>query len=274
MEFTRARSRRRAAYGSSRCRRPSEGYGRALRPHCFRPRHPAVDALLELRFRQRGARPLQQRGQQREFPRRYVDQTPVFRHRASDGVEREIAVSKHVVFAHDVPPQQCAHSGGELVEAERFCQVVVGARIEARHAIGNCVTRSDNKHAHAVAFAPQLAQQFQPALARQPEVEQHHRVGVRCGHDRRSRGLTVRNPVDGVPVLLQRLLQRLADHRIIFDEENAHGGPLRIVQFYGPKLKTCWKGPAAGPRGDRITGGYVLLAVFPSLGDRHVPRHP
>jgi len=36
-------------------------------------------------------------------------------------------VPQHVVLTHDVAPQQRAHPRGELVEAERLRQVIIGA---------------------------------------------------------------------------------------------------------------------------------------------------
>jgi D-alanyl-D-alanine carboxypeptidase/D-alanyl-D-alanine-endopeptidase (penicillin-binding protein 4) len=142
-----------------------------------------------------------------------------------DGVEQQLAMAQQVRLARDVAPQERTHARPELVQAEGLGQVVVGARVEPGDAVGNGVARRDDQHAHPVAGPADLLQQVEAALARQPEVEQHQAVGLRARGERRPPGLAVAHPVDRVAVLLQRLLQRLADHGVVFDEEDAHGSP-------------------------------------------------
>ncbi len=145
---------------------------------------------------------------------------------------------QHVVFTANVAAQQCAHARRQLVQAERLRQVIVGARIEPSDPIGDGVARRDDQHADAIARPAQLAQQLEAAFARQTEIEQHHRIRVLRGGDRGPARLAVRHAVDRVAVLRERLLQRLADHRVVFDEQDAHAS-LRIgcCRFYVGNLK-------------------------------------
>ena len=164
---------------------------------------PAVQPFLQLRLGQRRAGTFQQCRQQREFPVGKVDRHPVAGHRARDGIEREIAVVQHVVAARDIAAQQRPHSRRELVETERFHEVVVGAGIETRDAVGHGVAGRQDQHAHLVARAAHFLEELEPALLRKAEIEQDQRVRAVRGVERQAPGLSILDPVDGVAVLLQ-----------------------------------------------------------------------
>jgi hypothetical protein len=56
---------------------------------------------------------------------------------------------------------------------------------------------------------------------RQAEVEQHQVEAL--GRQRAAGGAAVAHPVDGVAGLAQRAAQALADHPVVFDEQQSHG---------------------------------------------------
>lgn len=64
------------------------------------------------------------------------------------------------------------------------------------------------------------AQDLEPALARQAEIEQHG--GVRLGAERGLGGRAVAHPVDREPLLPQPVADALADHRVVLDQEQPH----------------------------------------------------
>ena len=196
----RSRSPRRGSCESRRRRACGADCGRALRRHCFPPRRPS----------------------RRDAPRAAPSKAPSPAAPASaassansrldsstgapsrvtvrvDGIEHDAAVAQHVVAARDVATQERAHPRRELVLAERLDEVVVGAGVEPRHTIGDrrpcAVTISTRTLLPA---ATHFAEQLEPALLRQAEVEQHQRVGVvRSCRARASAGLSVLHPVDG-----------------------------------------------------------------------------
>ena len=134
--------------------------------------------------------------------------------------------------------QQRADPRRELGQLERLDDVVVGARVEALDAIGDRVARGDDQHRPRVAAPAQRAQHVEAFLARQPEVEQHEVVDV-LG-ERHFGGAAVAHPVDREAVLPQTAADRLADHRVVFGEQQAHpagtAAPARARQDFGSNL--------------------------------------
>ena len=117
-------------------------------------------------------------------------------------------------------PQERTDARRELGQLERLDHVVVGAGVEPGDAIGDGVARGDDQHRTRVAAPAHAAQHVETFLARQPEVEQHEVVHV-LGERELGRA-AVAHPVDGEAVLAQSAADRLADHRVVFGEEQAH----------------------------------------------------
>ena len=103
-----------------------------------------------------------------------------------------------------LPAQQRADARGELVELERLHEVIVGAGVEARDAIGDRVARGQDQHGPRVAAPAHRAQHVEALLARQAEIEQQEVVHVL--RERELGGAAVLHPVDGEAVLLQSAL--------------------------------------------------------------------
>ena len=73
----------------------------------------------------------------------------------------------------------------------------------------------------AGAAGAQAAQHGKAVLARQAQVEQHQVVDAACQRQLRTRA--VPHPVDREAVLAQSALHALADHGVVFDQQDAHG---------------------------------------------------
>ena len=135
-------------------------------------------------------------------------------------IERKFAVFDERRGALCTPAHQRAETRREFVEVEGLDEVIVGARVESAHAIGNRVARGDHQHRHGEAALAQRGEQFETGFPGQAQVEQHqfvHRVG-----QREFGRAAVLDPVDAVTLLAQPVVHGGADHRVIFNEQQAH----------------------------------------------------
>ena len=183
---------------------------------------PAVQTFFELRARQWLAGLFEQGAQQGEFARRDLEGLASEAHAVARRIEFERTVTQHGLTAAAAPAQQGADAGAEFVEVERFHEVIVGAGIECLHPLAHGVARGQDQHRQVVAGGAQFAQHRYAILARQAEVEQDE--GVVVVAQGCERGDAVLDPVHGVVILAQRSLHGTAQHRIVFGEEEAHGG--------------------------------------------------
>ena len=148
-------------------------------------------------------------------------------------VERHAAVREHTLRPPAVAAQHRADAGVQFVEFEGLDEVVVGADIEAAHLVAGAVARGQHDHRRAVLARTQCAQQVQAVSVRrriarlaqraaggQAEVEQHEVEAF--ARERGVRGGEVAHPVDRMAFEAQRGAQRVADHSVVFDEEQAH----------------------------------------------------
>ena len=118
--------------------------------------------------------------------------------------------------------QQGADAGQQLIQVIRLDDVVVGPRIQAGYALGHGVARGGDQHRQARTARAQGAQHVQAALARQTQVQQQQVVG---GGGQRRIGLgAVAHPVGGVAFGAQRVVHHLADHGVVFGQQDSHAG--------------------------------------------------
>ncbi len=115
---------------------------------------------------------------------------------------------------------QCADAGQQLGHVVGLDHVVVGARVEAGDAVADRIARGGDQHRHVVAPPAQAAQHIEAVAARQTQVEQHQVIAMGAqggvGH------LAVAHPVDRIVLPAQQVEQRLADHGVVFYEQQAH----------------------------------------------------
>ena len=117
-------------------------------------------------------------------------------------------------------PHQRPDTRGELVQVKGFDEIIVGAGIKPLDAVSDRIACGDHQHRQGHALATQAGEQVEPGFSRQAEVEQDHFMHA-VGH-RQFCCRTVTHPIDGVPVLPEPPLYAGADHRIIFNEQQAH----------------------------------------------------
>src|SRR6202789_564760 len=134
---------------------------------------PAVQAVFELRPREHGARPLQQRFEHRVFMSRQGDRQAAAFARAGDRIEPQIAVLYTRTPAPRGPEHHQTHAGGDLVQIEGLDDVIVGTGVEPRDSVLDFVASRQNDDRRGVAALAQLAQHLDAVAVRQPKIEQH-----------------------------------------------------------------------------------------------------
>jgi hypothetical protein len=120
--------------------------------------------------------------------------------------------------------QQRAHSGGELRHGEGLDHVIVGAQIEAAHAVLDRVARREHEHRRAAfvrCCAAQAPQHLEAVHLRQPDVEDHEvELFLRRGEHRI---LAARRDVDRVALGLENALQSRRERRVVLYDQQSHG---------------------------------------------------
>src|SRR6202021_2975245 len=186
---------------------------------------PTVQAILQLRARQHGSRPLQQRFQHREFVRGYIYRNTA----ALDGARYRIKPQLPVLDAGIAAPggaaQHRANAGGHYVEVKRLDDIIVGAGVQSRDAMLDLIARRENDDGRCIAPPAQLAKYVDSVSMRQPEIEQHH---VEDGPLQCAGGApTVAHPINGESALSQCRLQALRNHRVVLNEQHSHTAVIR-----------------------------------------------
>ena len=133
---------------------------------------------------------------------------------------------------------------GKFVQIEGLDEVIVGARVQTFHTIGDGIARGEHQHRQGLAAASQGGENIQSAFLRQPEVEQHHIVGLR--HHRGLGGGAIAHPVHAVAFALESKAHALRDHRVILDQQQPHGHLLPC-----PRKLLIMLGTSARLRSDR-----------------------
>jgi hypothetical protein len=130
-----------------------------------------------------------------------------------------------------------AHARVQLVEIEGLDEVVVGAGIQARHAVAAPSRAVSTITGVASRTAAQPAQHVMPPPppplpgvppGGQAQVEQHQVEALAA--KRRPRGRRVAHPVDRIPSRRSALRRHVADHAVVFDEQQPHAESGRVVQ--------------------------------------------
>ena len=127
-----------------------------------------------------------------------------------------------------------AYARAELIEIEGLDEVVVGASIQPRNLVAGAVARGEHDHGHGILPRTQRAQHVEATAGQgfrvgrgrggQAEVEQQE-VEAFAGQ-RALRGARIAHPIDRMALEPQRAAQALADHPVVFHQQQSH--PKRI----------------------------------------------
>ena len=152
----------------------------------------------------------------------------------------------------------------QLAEIERLHQVVVGSRVEPHHSLRDRILGRDDHDRHTVPSAPQAAEHLQAPLARQAKVEEDDVVRFSC--QRELSRCSISGPVHGVARLMEPASDSLAEHRIVFDQQDAHR--LKITAL-PEELAT--PNPRRRPRDHGAGRGDRAVATAPNEDGRLKP---
>ena len=141
--------------------------------------------------------------------------------------------------------QDGADAGDELARAERLDDVVVGAELEAQHAVGLVAAGGEHDHRHALAVA-QLAQQVEARAVGEHDVEEHEVGALAAGDLEPGRQRAGRLRAEALAS--EGFRQRNGDRLFVLDEQ--HHPRLGVHALIVGGLARCAT-RFSRPRGDR-----------------------
>ena len=141
--------------------------------------------------------------------------------------------------------QDRADAGDELAGAERLHDVVVGAELEAQHAVGLVAAGGEHDHRHALVGA-QLAQQVEARAVGEHDVEEHE-VGALAAGDLEA-GRQRAGRLRAEALASEGFRQRNGDGVFVLDEQ--HHPRLDVHALIVGGLARCGR-RFSRPRGDR-----------------------
>jgi len=115
----------------------------------------------------------------------------------------------------------------QLAEVEGLDQIVVGAGVEAIDTPGNLVHRGEDDDRRGAAALAQAPEEIEAAAIGQVEVEQDQLE--RHASKRVAGFVEAPDPIDGMPIAGDVVMHRLAQARIVLDQQYAHDVPRRSL---------------------------------------------
>jgi hypothetical protein len=127
-----------------------------------------------------------------------------------------------------------AHARHKLARIERFGEVVIHARVEARDPLGVLRARGERDH-RCVRACPQLAQKIDPVRVRKPEVE-HDQCGLHFV-EKSARSRAGRRVLDDVARVAQVQRDQLRDRRVVLDDDDPRGSAHHVSVAIGRLIR-------------------------------------
>jgi len=136
-------------------------------------------------------------------------------------VETQLTDFEHGRPLDGTPAGQCAKPCQQLGEREGLRQVVVGAGVEPRDAIFDCVACREQKHRRPDPRVPQPTAGLEPADRWEHDVQHDRVVGVSPSHPERV--LARPGDVGRVSLLDQSAPDTSRHLELVLDDQHAHG---------------------------------------------------
>ena len=158
------------------------------------------------------------------------------------GVQGEVGDAQHLRPQAGGAPQQGAQAGQQFLEVEGLGEVVVGAGIQAFHAVVHGAARGQHEDGGAKARAAKFPADGVAVLHRQHDVENHDVVLVDGGL---VQGLfAVAGDIDGIGLFAEAFGDKSGDPGFVFDQQDAHAeGPLPLCASGDERtMKAKWGG--------------------------------
>ncbi|CAM2147124.1 hypothetical protein PT2222_10068 [Paraburkholderia tropica] len=182
------------------------------------------EVILQLRLAHDAAMTQQQHFEHGEFARREFERLVVVEDAAVDAREAH-AAERHFRTRHVAVRAAATHHGAnarfEFGGLERLEHVVVGARIEALHAVVQLVARGEDDHRRVTIALTEAREQRHAVDAGQAQIEDHELMAIlrEClfGED------AVVDHVDREAGLFEAGLDAACDGAVVFDQKESHG---------------------------------------------------
>jgi cobalt-zinc-cadmium efflux system outer membrane protein len=187
--------------------------------------------------------------EQRELARRERDYSSGAPDDSRRAIELEITDLDQVGDRLISAPNEGPQTREQLVERERFDEVVISAEVEAVDPIMHLISRRDDEDADARASGTEPAKNRQAVELRYHEIEHQRIVRIRLGEPQSL--FTVSGRVHGVTCLAEALRERTSKRLIVLDEQDAHrsrvlriGGAVTpslptLISFSSKRARTC-----------------------------------
>ncbi len=180
-----------------------------------------VEMLDQLGARDHAAGMMHEIGEQAVLVRGELHLPAVDRHAARARVQHHRPAGQFARGMAGGAAQQGADARQHLLHVEGFCDIVVGAGIEALHLVAPAVARGEDEHGHLAPLAPPGLQHREPVHLRQADVQHDGVIGLGLAEEMAF--LAIMGAVDGIAGLGQRLDHLAIEIGIVLDNEQAHG---------------------------------------------------
>ena len=139
-------------------------------------------------------------------------------------VESEISAGQQHIVLRKTPEREAANPRRKLFEMKRLREVIVRARVKARHLLGNLAARRQDEHLGLAVNFPQCPKHCHAIRAGKVQVE-HDKIEVLDGKQV-ERFPPIMAAVDAVRKAPQAARDRIAQRPLVFNNQNAHAGLL------------------------------------------------
>ncbi len=144
------------------------------------------------------------------------------RHLARHQVHLEVAEHQPRRIHGAAAPDQRADARHQLGEGERLHQVVVGAAVEAEHAVLHRVARRQHQHRRFQAALTQRGEDLEAAAAGQAEIEQNHVEGLGGDAEEGALPRPLHHHVEFLA--LEPFAEGVGNFLFVLDDEHAQAG--------------------------------------------------
>ena len=152
----------------------------------------------------------------------------VARDAARGQIERQLADLHHGRRPRDGAAADGLDAGHQLDERERLDDVIVGAGVQARHALLDRAQRREQRS--PASECPRCAARSSTSSPGRPGSIRSSMMASNCWpRGQFQPALAILGPHAAVPGLGEALAQRLADHRIVFDDQQLHARILLVA---------------------------------------------
>src|SRR5450759_386914 len=186
------------------------------------------------------------------------------------------------------PPEHRLDARDQLARAERLCEVIVGAQLQAHYLVHLGLTRCEHDDRDLRSLAD-LPEHFQAVLAGEHDV-QHQKVGF-LGEELLDRGVAVEGRGDAIAFLFEVQLDELDDVLLVVNNQNlllpgfhpvlplatrlsrrAHStareqGPVQMILLTGGRCRRASAGSKPEPEIETLVYGLDRLAGSDAVAD-------